>query len=59
MRELEMRQRAGREQQDAPQGEIELNLLIHRLKFLKKTDPPKFEAPNKWWQRWRNPARNH
>jgi hypothetical protein len=44
MRELELRQQAGREQHDAPQGDNELTLLIHQLKTLKETDPPKFEA---------------
>jgi hypothetical protein len=44
MRELEQRQRAGREQDDVPQGDNELNLLIQQLKTLKETDPPKFEA---------------
>jgi hypothetical protein len=44
MRELEMRQQAGREQHDVPQFDNELNLLIHQLKTLKETDPPKFEA---------------
>ena len=44
MRELELRQQAGREQHDAPQGDNELTLLIHQLKTLKETDPPKFET---------------
>jgi hypothetical protein len=44
MRELEMRQRAGREQRSVPQGDIELNLLIHQLKTLKEMDPLKFET---------------
>ena len=44
MRDLEMRKQAGREQHDVPQGDNELNLLLHQLKTLKETDPPKFEA---------------
>jgi hypothetical protein len=44
MRELEKRQRASRDPHDVPQGDNELNLLIHQLKTLQETDPPKFEA---------------